>query len=54
VQVLDNLPTVQPLCTIGKTWAGANGIDIYAGTGVLVGRNLLLTASHTVPWNKDD
>ena len=50
---MDNLPTVQPLRTIGKIWAGANGIDTYTGTGVLVGRNLLLTTSHTVPWNKD-
>ncbi len=39
--------------TGGKIWAGANGIDTYTGTGVLVGRNLLPTASHTVLWNKD-
>jgi hypothetical protein len=49
VQVLDNLPTVELLRTIGKIWAGADGVDTYTGTGVLVGRNLFLTASHTVP-----
>jgi len=51
--VVERLPTVIPLPTIGKIWAGAKDVPTYTGTGVLVGRDLLLTASHIVPWNKD-
>lgn len=50
---MERLPTVIPLPTIGKIWAGANDVPTSMGTGVLVGRDLLLTASHTVPWNKE-
>jgi hypothetical protein len=41
--------------TIGKIFAGANlnfASPLWTGTGVLVGPDLLLTASHTVPWGQ--
>lgn len=46
---------VWPHCTIGKIWVGENhnyACPIWTGTGVLVGRDLVLTASHTAPWGR--
>ena len=42
-----------PWCTIGKVWSGY-GSDFTRrgwGSGVLVGHELMLTASHNAPWN---
>jgi hypothetical protein len=47
---------VWPHCTVGKIWAGANNnyaCPLWTGTGVLVGRDLVLTASHTAPWDRE-
>jgi len=42
-----------PWCTIGQVLVGYNlGTELWSGSGVLVGRNLLLTASHVAPWNR--
>jgi hypothetical protein len=44
---------VYPWCTIGQVLVGHNlGTQLWSGSGVLVGRNLLLTASHIAPWNR--
>lgn len=47
---------VWPHCTVGKIWVGANhnhACPLWTGTGVLVGCDLMLTASHTIPWGRD-
>lgn len=42
-----------PWCTIGQVLVGYNlSTELWSGTGVLVGRNLMLTASHVAPWNR--
>src|SRR5579871_713448 len=44
---------VYPSCTIGKIWVGANNnyaCPLWTGVGVLVGCDLIVTASHTAPW----
>ena|GEM_PF-5297192 len=46
---------IWPHCTVGKIWVGANDnhlCPLWTGTGVLVGCDLILTASHTVPWGR--
>jgi len=46
---------IWPHCTIGKIWVGENHnytCPLWTGTGVLVGKDLLLTASHTAPWGR--
>ena len=48
-------PSDYPWCTVGKVFVGWNNnfdAPIKSGSGVLVGPNLLLTASHVVPWGK--
>lgn len=42
-----------PWCTIGVLWYSWGGAHPHCGggTGVLVGRDLVLTASHVVPWH---
>jgi V8-like Glu-specific endopeptidase len=53
-QVLTNEQTY-PWRTVGKIFVGQNlnfGSTIWVGSGVLVGPNLLLTASHVVPWDR--
>jgi V8-like Glu-specific endopeptidase len=43
-----------PWCTIGKIFVGKDedyANPMWSGSGVLVGPNLLLTASHVAPWN---
>lgn len=48
-------PNSYPWCTIGKLFAGWNSnfsSPALAGSGVLVGPNLILTASHLMPWGK--
>jgi len=45
--------TAVPWRTIGKVFVGKNlnfSAPIWTGSGVLVGRNLLLTAGHVAPW----
>lgn len=42
-----------PWCTIGKIFVGkGTNFDnpVWVGSGAMVGRNLLLTASHVAPW----
>jgi V8-like Glu-specific endopeptidase len=42
-----------PWRTIGKVFVGANNnfsAPIWSGSGVLVGKNLILTAGHVAPW----
>lgn len=49
------LTDAYPWCTIGKVYKGRDlnfGSPEKQGTGVLVGPNLLLTASHVVPWGE--
>ena len=42
-----------PWCTLGQVLVGYSlGTELWSGSGVLVGRNLLLTASHVAPWNR--
>jgi V8-like Glu-specific endopeptidase len=44
-----------PWCTIGKVYGGRDlnyGSWEKQGTGVLVGSNFMLTASHAVPWGE--
>lgn len=43
-----------PWCTVGKVLYGKNENynSFQEGSGVLVGRNLLLTCSHGVPWGE--
>ncbi|GEM_PF-1977184 len=59
---LDNVPLINealrfsyPWRTIGNVFVG-NGTDFAnptnGGSGVLVGRNLMLTASHVAPWGR--
>jgi hypothetical protein len=46
---------IWPHCTVGNIWVGANDnylCPLWTGTGALVGCDLLLTASHTVPWGR--
>lgn len=46
--------TVYPWRTIGKVFVGGNNnfnSPLWTGSGVLVGKNLLLTAGHVAPWN---
>ena len=47
--------TAYPWRTAGKVFVGANNnfnAPIWMGSGVLVGKNLLLTAGHVCPWDK--
>lgn len=49
--VVEQLSKAWPWCTIGKLWGGYSDNPYYeTGSGVLVGRDLVLTASHLVPW----
>ena len=41
----------RPYHCIGKVLSGIDDRTINSGTGVLVGRNVLLTASHTAMWD---
>jgi V8-like Glu-specific endopeptidase len=53
-QVLTNEQSY-PWRTVGKVYVGQNlNFDswIWSGSGVLVGPNLLLTASHVLPWGR--
>lgn len=45
-------PSGYPWHCIGKiyTWTDPSGGWAWSGSGVLVGRNVVLTASHVVPW----
>jgi len=48
-------PTAYPWCTVGKLFVGWNNnfdSTVWTGSAVLVGPNLILTASHAIPWNK--
>jgi len=43
-----------PYCAIGKVFVGKNrnfASSIWTGVGVLVGPDLMITSSHTIPWN---
>jgi len=52
-RVDEALRFVYPWCTMGQVLVGYNlGTELWSGSGVLVGRNLLLTASHIAPWNR--
>jgi len=43
-----------PWRTIGKVIVGQGEKGLWSGSGVLVGKNLILTASHVAPWGKPD
>jgi V8-like Glu-specific endopeptidase len=46
-----------PWCTVGKIFVGKDedyANPMWVGSGVLVGPNLLLTASHVAPWNSSN
>jgi hypothetical protein len=43
-----------PWTAIGKLFIQRRGQQTKIGSGVLVGPNLLLTASHALPWETDD
>lgn len=48
----------QPFFPSGYPWQCIGRLDVFGnqwtvGTGALVGRNTVLTASHVVPWNED-
>ena len=43
-----------PWCTVGQILINAPGQPQKAGSAVLVGPNLILTASHAVPWGAPD
>jgi hypothetical protein len=43
-----------PWCTIGRVETTRPGAAPRHGSGVLVGPNLLLTASHVMPWGSED
>jgi hypothetical protein len=48
-------PSLYPWCTVGKIFVGWNlnfSSPVWTGTGVLVGPNTILTASHVAPWDK--
>jgi V8-like Glu-specific endopeptidase len=54
-RVIVSNPNAYPWCTIGKVFVGWNSNlnnTMWTGTGVLVGHNILLTASHVAPWDK--
>jgi V8-like Glu-specific endopeptidase len=47
--------TTYPFSCIGKLFVGANNnftAPLWTGSAALVGRNVLLTASHCAPWNE--
>lgn len=46
------VPSGYPWRCIGKVfaWTNPSGAPAWAGTGALVGRNVVLTASHVCPW----
>jgi len=43
-----------PWCTVGQLLINAPGQPQKGGSAVLVGPNLILTASHAVPWDAPD
>lgn len=48
-------PRAWPWCTIGRVFFSSQGNNFarnQSGSGVLVGQDLLLTASHLVPWGQ--
>ncbi|KAJ5111755.1 hypothetical protein NUU61_001385 [Penicillium alfredii] len=48
-------PNQYPWCTIGKVFVGWNSnfaSPIWTGSGCLIGKNIILTASHVAPWGK--
>ncbi|WP_239524430.1 trypsin-like serine peptidase [Halogeometricum borinquense] len=49
------VPDGYPWRCIGKiyAWTDPSGGPAWSGTGALVGRNVVLTASHVVPWDSD-
>jgi len=44
-----------PWRTVGKLFVGEGSISniLWTGSGVLVGKNLILTAGHAIPWGKE-
>lgn len=52
--VFESTGTDWPWSTIGKLFINRRGQKPEAGSGVLVGPNLLLTVSHAMPWDTGD
>lgn len=55
--ISEQLSREWPWCAVGKVWFSRDGRDFNrggkkAGSGVLVGRNLMLTVSHAAPWGR--
>jgi Trypsin len=50
--VHEALTRTWPWSTIGLVRSNVNGQQVVQGTGALVGRNVVLTASHLVPWGQ--
>lgn len=50
LMIRESLSFSYPWCTIGKIFVSRPGQRTKGGSGVLVGPNLLLTASHAMPW----
>lgn len=50
------IPSWWPWCTVGRVFVGTTpdfSAWKWSGSGVLVGPNLMLTASHVAPWDAD-
>jgi V8-like Glu-specific endopeptidase len=52
--VSESTATEWPWTAIGKLFVTRRDGSVTVGSGVLVGPNLLLTASHAMPWGTDD
>ena len=52
--IFEQTAMAYPFCTMGKVFIQRRGQPLQVGSGVLVGPQLLLTASHAMPWGDDD
>ena len=50
LMIRESLSYSYPWCTIGKVFVFRPGLPTKGSSGVLVGPNLLLAASHAMPW----
>lgn len=52
--IFEQTAMAYPFCTMGKVFIQRRGQRLQVGSGVLVGPQLLLTASHAMPWGDPD